>query len=89
MARLGARELLAGLVNDLEGPAFSLSAELGEMRRGLEARLGRAVRMSGSGSTLFTLFDGREEAEGAAEVARGCVPVGTRVMGVEVCPGVG
>jgi 4-diphosphocytidyl-2-C-methyl-D-erythritol kinase len=67
-ARLPARELLARLVNDLEPAAFSISRELAGLRAELERRTRRAVRMSGSGSSLFTLFDADEgrEAEEAA-----------------------
>jgi 4-diphosphocytidyl-2C-methyl-D-erythritol kinase len=59
---------LARLVNDLEPAAFSVSGELSRLRAELERRVGRVVRMSGSGSSLFTLFDGDEgrEAEEAA-----------------------
>lgn len=62
-SKLAAGELLKVLVNDLEGPAFSLQPELGELRRRIEQKIGRIVRMSGSGSTLFTLTDDRPEAE--------------------------
>ena len=61
-AKLPATELLPLLVNDLEAPAFALSPALGELRAAAERGLGRPVRMSGSGSSLFTLFDERAEA---------------------------
>ena len=60
-AELPARELLERLVNDLEAAAFSVSPELAGLRETLERDLGRVVRMSGSGSSLFTLFDEGEE----------------------------
>ena len=60
---LSADELLPRLVNDLEAPAFQLSPHLGLLRNDLEQALGRIVRMSGSGSTLFTLFDEEDEAQ--------------------------
>ncbi len=63
---LPARDLLAALENDLEPPAFALAPALADLRRAAEDRLNRPVRMSGSGSTLFTLYDGRDEAEAAA-----------------------
>lgn len=63
---LPALELLPLLRNDLEPPAFSLHPDLGRLRADLEQRLGRIVRMTGSGSTLFTLFDDRTDAEAAA-----------------------
>jgi 4-diphosphocytidyl-2C-methyl-D-erythritol kinase len=40
--------------------------ELGELRQRVESIVDRPVRMSGSGSSLFTLFDTRDEAEAAA-----------------------
>jgi 4-diphosphocytidyl-2-C-methyl-D-erythritol kinase len=68
---LTALELLPLLVNDLEVPAFMLSPQLRELRQRIETTIGRIVRMSGSGSTLFTLADHRAEAdEAAAAVSR-------------------
>jgi 4-diphosphocytidyl-2-C-methyl-D-erythritol kinase len=61
--KLDARELLQELVNDLEAPAFEICPQLGQLRERFEDDLGRPVRMSGSGSTLFTLFDEMPEAE--------------------------
>lgn len=60
------RELLEVLVNDLEAPAFDLSPALADLRCACERLVGQPVRMSGSGSTLFTLYEGLDE---AAEVA--------------------
>jgi len=65
-AQLSARLLLPRLINDLEQPVFSLVPELGQLRQRVESIVDRPVRMSGSGSSLFTLFDTREEAESAA-----------------------
>jgi len=59
--------LMSRLINDLETPAFDLRPDLGHLRASAEQTLGRPVRMSGSGSTLFTLFDTREEATRASE----------------------
>jgi 4-diphosphocytidyl-2-C-methyl-D-erythritol kinase len=66
LAATPAKELLGQLVNDLEAPAFDLNPRLADMRREWEDRLGRIVRMSGSGSTLFTLYDSKEAADAAA-----------------------
>jgi 4-diphosphocytidyl-2-C-methyl-D-erythritol kinase len=63
---LDARTLLSRLINDLEPPAFSLEPRLAELRDLAGRRIGRTVRMSGSGSTLFSLFDDPAEAETAA-----------------------
>jgi 4-diphosphocytidyl-2-C-methyl-D-erythritol kinase len=55
-------ELLSKLVNDLEMPAFDLNPQLAKLRHEWEQRLQRPIRMSGSGSTLFTLYDDEQEA---------------------------
>jgi len=60
--------LLARLVNDLEAPAFALSPDLARLREQAEEILGRPVRMSGSGSTLFTLYDDEQQAAEAASI---------------------
>ena len=59
---LAADELLPRLVNDLEPPAFAMKPELNELRRSLEGLWKKIVRMSGSGSSLFTLCDDEENA---------------------------
>jgi len=69
--QLPAMELLPLLVNDLEAPAFDLNPALAKLRDQWEERLGRPVRMSGSGSTLFTLFDEKLEAEKIIPAASG------------------
>jgi 4-diphosphocytidyl-2-C-methyl-D-erythritol kinase len=84
-ARLPARELLPRLVNDLEAPAFSLRPDLGALRSELESRLGQPVRMSGSGSSLFTLFDEEAPARDAARRLGESIP-GPRTVAVEVAP---
>jgi 4-diphosphocytidyl-2-C-methyl-D-erythritol kinase len=81
---LAAEALLPLLVNDLEAPAFSLRSELGELRNRLENTMGRPVRMSGSGSSLFTLFDRREEAISAAQRITSVDNV--RAIAVELAP---
>jgi 4-diphosphocytidyl-2-C-methyl-D-erythritol kinase len=65
-SRLTASELLPRLVNDLEAPAFSLRPDLADLRAAAQQALGRTVRMSGSGSSLFTLVDARADAVAAA-----------------------
>ena len=71
---LPALELLPLLQNDLERPAFDLHPSLGELRQACEQTLGRPVRMTGSGSTLFTLYDDADE----AATAIGSLPAGVR-----------
>lgn len=61
-------DLLSVLVNDLEAPAFAISSQLADLRTQCQHALGRPVRMSGSGSTLFTLYDEIEQAHSAAGV---------------------
>lgn len=51
------------LFNDLEPPAFALSPALRELHESLDGLRGVRVRMTGSGSTLFAIFDDRESAE--------------------------
>ena len=69
-AALDAERLLPLLVNDLERPAFDLAPPLARLRADAEQRLGRPVRMSGSGSSLFTLFDDEPEARRRRPTAR-------------------
>ena len=69
-AKLPAGELLPRLRNDLEPAAFALRPELGDLRQALQRRLGRIVRMSGSGSSLFTLCDAGDEAATMTRQAR-------------------
>jgi len=85
-SRLSATELLPMLVNDLEAPAFSISKRLRELREEVERRVQRIVRMSGSGSSLFTIFDDREEAEAAARKTNKDFSV--RALAVELAPDV-
>jgi 4-diphosphocytidyl-2-C-methyl-D-erythritol kinase len=60
--QLPAMKLLPHLANDLEKPAFDISPELAKLRENLQQSLGQIIRMSGSGSTLFTLADDAEKA---------------------------
>jgi len=78
---LRADELLPWLINDLETPAFTIAPHLGRLRSELEQKLGRIVRMSGSGSTLFTLFDERSDAENAWTIIE---RLGTRAIATEI-----
>jgi 4-diphosphocytidyl-2-C-methyl-D-erythritol kinase len=81
--RLNASSLLPRLVNDLEPAAFAVEPSVGRLRASLEEKLARPVRMSGSGSTLFTLYDTRDETERAA---RQLATIDARVEVVEVAP---
>ena len=66
-ADLPAAALMARLVNDLESPAYSLRPDLGAMRESAEQTLGQPVRMSGSGSSHFTLCDAQVDALAMAD----------------------
>jgi 4-diphosphocytidyl-2C-methyl-D-erythritol kinase len=82
-AALSSQDLLRELVNDLEAPAFAIEPALGKLRGDLEQEIGRIVRMSGSGSSLFSLYDQQEDAKAVAEkIGRD----GLRAMAVEMTP---
>jgi 4-diphosphocytidyl-2-C-methyl-D-erythritol kinase len=83
-ASLASMELLPRLGNDLEPAAFALAADLGSLRDALEASLSRVIRMTGSGSTLFTLFDQADDAQSAARVVQAQYPL--RVVAAELAP---
>jgi 4-diphosphocytidyl-2-C-methyl-D-erythritol kinase len=68
-ATLAAAALLTHLVNDLEAAAFDLNPALGRLQSQWQEQLGRPVRLSGSGSTLFTLYDSAAQAHAAASAA--------------------
>jgi 4-diphosphocytidyl-2-C-methyl-D-erythritol kinase len=57
MARPGAP---VPLINDLENPVFALRPALIEIKRRLKQAGARGVLMSGSGSTIFAIFDSAE-----------------------------
>jgi 4-diphosphocytidyl-2C-methyl-D-erythritol kinase len=57
---------------------------LGELRGRIEQSLGQPVRMSGSGSSLFTLYDAQASAEYAAARIGECENVDVRA--VEIAP---
>jgi 4-diphosphocytidyl-2-C-methyl-D-erythritol kinase len=64
---LSAGPLLQKLINDLEPPAMALCPPLKKLREEIENLLDRPMRMSGSGSSLFTLFDEMSEAHAAVD----------------------
>lgn len=82
---LSAGQLLPLLRNDLEPAAFSLSPELGNLRADLEQELGQIVRMSGSGSSLFTLCD--EEYQ-ARQLAQHIQRPEVKAMAVKLAPAI-
>ena len=83
-AKLPADQLAGKLVNDLEKPAFDLQPQLGELRSRIERDTKHIVRMSGSGSSLFSLADDPAEAQRVASVVQhNC---GVRAIAVQVAP---
>jgi 4-diphosphocytidyl-2-C-methyl-D-erythritol kinase len=81
---LDSRSLLEELVNDLEPAAFAVNPALGIVRKSAEEVIGRPVRMSGSGSSLFSLYDFAEPAAAAAaELGRS---MNLRALAVELMP---
>ncbi|NQU45202.1 4-(cytidine 5'-diphospho)-2-C-methyl-D-erythritol kinase [bacterium] len=70
LAALAARNCQATLsacFNEMEELAFGIEPRLGHLRAKLEQIAARPVRMSGSGSTLYTLAASRQEAEEIAQ----------------------
>ncbi|MCG8406794.1 MAG: 4-(cytidine 5'-diphospho)-2-C-methyl-D-erythritol kinase [Phycisphaerales bacterium] len=60
---LEGESLMARLYNDLEPAAFAVEPRLRKVHSALEEIGGRPVRMTGSGSAFFTIFDRQEPAE--------------------------
>lgn len=58
-----AAELSSQLFNDLEEEAFACEPRLARLHANLDGLAGRRVRMTGSGSCLFAIFDSQAEAE--------------------------
>lgn len=67
LSRQDLAAVLAALWNGMEPLAFALRPELGALRATLERSAGQPVRMSGSGSTLFTLTETEEKAREIAQ----------------------
>ncbi|GAC1326668.1 MAG: 4-(cytidine 5'-diphospho)-2-C-methyl-D-erythritol kinase [Thermoleophilaceae bacterium] len=65
-ARRPLRALVAGLENDLEAAALSLRPELTETVRALLGAGALGAHVTGSGPTVFGVFEGRPEADQAA-----------------------
>jgi 4-diphosphocytidyl-2-C-methyl-D-erythritol kinase len=82
--RLQSRSLLDCLVNDLEPAAFAVNPALGVLRQSAEDNIGRPVRMSGSGSSLFSLYDQPDQCAAAAmELGKS---LGLLALAVELMP---
>lgn len=70
-ARGDSRHVGAMLFNDLEPAAFALEPRLAALHGTLGDLDGRPVRMTGSGSCLFAIFDSRTEADNWRDRAAG------------------
>ena len=62
------------MVNDFELPIFATWPEIGNVKKGLYHYGAFFAQMSGSGSTLYGLFENREQAEEAQEGIAGLFP---------------
>ncbi|MGQ9652105.1 MAG: 4-(cytidine 5'-diphospho)-2-C-methyl-D-erythritol kinase [Phycisphaerae bacterium] len=60
--RLDSQELMSAAYNMLEQPLLMIRPEIGSLLDTLQQLAGRPVRVSGSGSTLFTAYDNHAEA---------------------------
>nr|NJM01558.1 4-(cytidine 5'-diphospho)-2-C-methyl-D-erythritol kinase [Desulfobacula sp.] len=58
----------AWMHNDLEGPACRLYPEIRETKEEMELLLHTKVRMTGSGSSLFALFQARRDAQKGCDI---------------------
>lgn len=74
VSHLGAAALMQQSFNMLEAPALRIVPALEDLLAGAASLAGRPVRMSGSGSSLFTAFDRRSEAERFAQRIRESQP---------------
>lgn len=74
---LVARAGVLAAANDLLPAAMLIEPGLVGVRRALTRTLGRAIGMSGSGPTLWTLYPSLAEAEGAAAIVADAVAAGT------------
>ena len=74
--------LLTSLVNDLEAAAFALRPDLADLRTAASALVRQPVRMSGSGSTLFTLYDDEPEAVAISQLVSR--QLGIRALAVSI-----
>lgn len=75
-----ALEWMGRTYNMLERPAVRVCPSLGVLLDDARRRAGREVRMSGSGSTMFTAFDDADEAEQVAAGMRDALNVATCVV---------
>lgn len=78
--------LLDRLFNDLEPAAFRVEPKLASLHAAIDGLQGRPVRMTGSGTALFTLFDDRTEAETWRSAAAALLPAGALLRVISTSP---
>lgn len=81
--RLDSEQLMAAAYNMLERPLLTVCPQIGPLLGTLTKLAGRPVRVSGSGSTLFTAYDSREEAMDFARRAQEKTGISTRLAQLE------
>ena len=80
---LGSGELGRRLFNELEAAAFAAEPRLKALHGRLDGLDGRSVRMTGSGSCLFAVFDAEAEAQAWGRLASELLEDGEKVRVVE------
>lgn len=73
-------EWMEQMFNMLEPPAIAVCPDLGTLQRQAADIAGRPVRVSGSGSTMFTAFDTFEEAESCSQTLNEGLKIRTEVV---------
>lgn len=86
LAALPAARLRPRLFNDLEPAAFRVEPRLAALHAAVDGLEGVPVRVTGSGSALFAIFDVRDEAGRWEQAARFRVPADVRFETVSVWP---
>ncbi len=85
-----ANTLMPQLFNDLESAAFAIEPQLHDLNRQLHGLYGQPVRMTGSGSGLFTLFNNENDARSWSNAATDAVqkdcPIRTFVCKIDGIP---
>jgi len=79
-AAMGAQDVASTLFNDLEQAAFECEPRLAALHAELDGLGGHRIRMTGSGSCLFGLFDAPAEAESWRDTALNRVSGGVRIQ---------
>ena len=79
-----AASLMPRVFNDLEPAAFGVEPRLATLHAVLDGLEGCLVRMTGSGSALFTLLDDESDADAWRRAARGLVQPDVMIHGVRL-----